>query len=213
MPRVWPRSSLEFLTELETNNDSDWFRANRDRYEKVLVEPGRQVAAAFAHLGHPHFFRPYNNLRFRPGPPLKENFAIAIGYGGGGGYYFDLSLDGLLVAAGIHNPASDQLERYRAAIDNDRLGRRFELAIRRAEAGGLEPAPPELKRAPKGYPIDHPRIELLRMKELTVFRRHKLGAWLHDRRCIERLRTEFDAARPFVKWLGEYVGPSQQPRR
>jgi hypothetical protein len=51
------------------------------------------------------------------------------------------------------------------------------------------------------------------MKELTVFRRHKLGAWLHDRRCVERIRSELGAARPFVKWLGEYVGPSKQPRR
>jgi len=210
---VWPPAALEFLTELEANNDRDWFRANRARYERDLVEPGRQLAAALAHLGQPHFFRPYNNLRFRPGPPLKENFAIAIGYGGGGGYYFDLSLDGLLVAAGIHAPASDQLERYRAAIDNDRLARGFERAIRAAEAGGLQTAPPELKRAPKGYPIDHPRIERLRIKELTVFRRDELGPWLHEPSCTERIRARLDAARPLVRWLGEHVGPSMRPRR
>jgi uncharacterized protein (TIGR02453 family) len=210
---MWPREALAFLQELEANNDAEWFRANRERYERNLLEPVRRMATALGHLGQPHFFRPYNDLRFRPGPPLKENVAVAIGYGGGGGYYFDLSLDGLLVAAGIHSPASDQLERYRAAIDNDRLARSFERAIRTARAADLEPAPPELKRAPKGYPLDHRRIERLRMKELTVFRRHKLGAWLHDRRCLERIQSELDAARPFVRWLGEHVGPSQQPRR
>jgi hypothetical protein len=31
----------------------------------------------------------------------------------------------------------------------------------------------------RGYPIDHPRIERLRMKEVTVYRRHPLEAWLH----------------------------------
>jgi uncharacterized protein (TIGR02453 family) len=210
---VWPRTALEFLTELEANNDGDWFRANRRRYERDLLEPGRQVAAALSHLGQPHFFRPYNNLRFRPGPPLKEQFAVAIGYGGGGGYYFELSLDGFLVAAGIHSPAADQLERYRAAIDNERLARRFEQAVRKAQSAGLEPAPPTLRRAPKGYPLGHARIERLRMKELTVFRRHELGPWLHDQRCGELVRSELDAARPFVKWLREYVGPSVQPRR
>ncbi len=210
---MWPPAALEFLTELEANNDAEWFRANRDRYNRDLLEPVRQMATELSHLGQPHYFRPYANRRFRPGPPLKENIALAIGYGGGGGYYFDLSLDGLLIGAGIHHPASDQLERYRAAIDNGRVARGFEQAIRKAEAAGLETAPAELKRAPKGYSPDHPRIELLRMKELTVFHRHKLGAWLHDRRCVERIRTEFDAARPFVKWLSEYVGPSQQPRR
>jgi uncharacterized protein (TIGR02453 family) len=210
---MWPREALAFLHELEANNDAEWFRANRKRYERDLLEPVRRMATALGHLGQPHFFRPYNDLRFRPGPPLKENVAVAIGYGGGGGYYFDLSLDGLLVAAGIHSPASDQLERYRAAIDNDRLARSFERAIRTARAADLEPAPPKLKRAPKGYPPDHRRIERLRMKELTVFRRHKLGAWLHDRRCLERIQSELDAARPLVRWLGEHVGPSQQPGR
>jgi uncharacterized protein (TIGR02453 family) len=210
---VWPPEALEFLRELEANNDGDWFRANRARYERYLVEPGRQVAAALSHLGQPHFFRPYNNLRFHPGPPLKENFAIAIGYGGGGGYYFDLSLDGLLVAAGIHNPASDQLERFRAAIDNERLVRGFERAVRAAEAGGLELRPPELKRAPKGYPIDHPRIDRLRMKELTVSRRDQLGPWLHQPECTTRIRSRLNSARPLVKWLGEHVGPSMRPRR
>lgn len=210
---MWPPAAIEFLTELEANNDSGWFRANRDRYDRYLLAPGREVAAALAHLGQPHFFRPYNNLRFRPGPPIKENFAIAIGYGGGGGYYFDLSLDGLLVAAGIHRPASDQLERFRAAIDNDRLARGFERAVRVAETAGLQTAPAELKRAPKGYPIDHRRIERLRMKELTVFRREQLGPWLHKPDCTTRIRAQLEAARPLVKWLGEHVGPSTRPRR
>jgi uncharacterized protein (TIGR02453 family) len=210
---VWPPAALEFLNELEANNDRDWFRANRARYERDLVEPGRQLAGALAHLGQPHFFRAYNNLRFRPGPPLKENFAVAIGYGGAGGYYFDLSLDGLLVAAGIHRPASDQLERFRRSIDNARLARGFERAVRAAEARGLRTAPPELKRAPKGYPVDHPRIERLRMRELTVSRRDELGPWLHEPSCIERIRAQFEAARPLVKWLGEQVGPSMRPHR
>lgn len=208
---MWPPAALQFLTELEANNDGAWFRANRDRYERDLLEPARRLAAALAHLGQPHFFRPYNNLRFRPGPPLKEQLGVAIGYGGGGGYYFELSLDGLLVAAGIHAPASDQLERFRAAIDDERRARGFERAARTAAAAGLELAPPILKRAPKGYPPDHPRIERLRMKELTVFRRHPLEPWLHDSTCATRIRTELDAARPFVKWMAETVGPSSRP--
>lgn len=210
---MWPRAALEFLRELEDNNDRDWFRANRQRYDRDLLEPARRLADQLAHLGKPHFFRPYNDLRFRPGPPLKEQLGVAIGYGGSGGFYFELSLDGFLVAAGMHRPASDQLERFRAAIDDARRARGFKRALRAAEQGGLSPAPPALKRAPKGYPLDHPRIELLRMKELTVSRRHELKPWLHDQRCLERVRSELDAARPLVKWLAETVGPSTRPQR
>jgi uncharacterized protein (TIGR02453 family) len=210
---VWPPAAIEFLRELEDNNDRNWFKANRARYDQELLEPARAMAARLSHLGQPHFFRPYNNLRFRPGPPLKEQLGVAVGYGGGGGFYFELSLDGFLVAAGLHQPASDQLERFRATIADSRRARGFERALSKAEAGGLAPAPPALKRAPKGYPIDHPRIERLRMKELTVSRRHELGPWLHEPGCVERVRAELDAAQPLVTWLAETVGPSRRPRR
>ncbi len=209
---VWPPAAIEFLRELEANNDRDWFKANRGRYDSQLVEPARELAAELAHLGEPHLFRPYNDTRFHMRPPIKEQLGLAIGYGGAGGYYVELSLDGLLVAAGLHHPASDQLERYRVAIADSRRAASFERAIGTAQAAGLETAPPELKRAPRGYPMEHPRIERLRMKEITVYRRHQLEPWLHKPAAVSRIRTELESARPLVVWLAKHVGPSQRQR-
>ena len=120
MQSVWPPEAIEFLRELELNNDRDWFKANRARYDADLVEPARELAEQLRDLGEAHLFRPYHDTRFHMRPPIKEQFGLAIGYGGAGGYYVELSLDGLLVAAGLHAPAPDQLERYRAAIDDGR---------------------------------------------------------------------------------------------
>ena len=209
---MWPPEALEFLRDLEDNNDRDWFKANRRRYDEHLVAPARELAGKLSDLGSPHFFRPYNNLRFRPGPPLKEHLGVAIGYGAAGGFYFDLSLDGLLVAAGLYHPAPDQLERFRAAIDDDRKARGFERGLAAAQRGGLIPVEPGLKRAPRGYPMDHPRVDRLRMKQFTVSCRHPLERWLHEPSCDERVRSEMVAARPLVKWLAETVGPSKQAR-
>ena len=206
---MWPPGAIEFLRELEENNDRDWFKANRGRYESDLVEPARELAAQLTHLGEPHMFRPYNDTRFHMRPPIKEQVGLAIGYGGAGGYYVELSLDGLLVAAGLHAPASDQLSRYRAALDDGRRAAAFERALGTAEAAALEPAPPELKRAPRGYPIDHPRIERLRMREITVYRRHALEPWLHTPECHTRVITELESTRPLVAWIGKHVGPPQ----
>ncbi len=209
---MWPPEALEFLRELEDNNDSEWFRRERHRYERYLVAPARELAGKLGDLGAPRFFRPYNNLRFRPGPPLKENLGVAIGYGAAGGFYFDLSLDGLLVAGGLYRPAPDQLERFRAAIANDRKARGFERGLAAAEGAGLTATEPELKRAPRGYPTDHPRVDRLRMKRVVVSCRHRLEPWLHEPTCDEIVRTELLAARPLVKWLAETVGPSAQTR-
>jgi uncharacterized protein (TIGR02453 family) len=210
---MWPPEALEFLRDLEANNDRAWFKANRERYDTYLAQPARELAEALAHLGEPHMFRPYNDTRFHMRPPIKEHLAVAVGRWDPGGYYVELSLDGLLVGAGLYDPGSDQLAHFRAAIDDGRRAATFERAIKTAGAAGLTLGEPELKRAPKGYSPDHPRIERLRLRRITVSRRHPLEPWLHEPACDELIRSELEAARPLVAWLAKHVGPSEVPHR
>src|SRR3954454_2061885 len=188
---MWPPEALEFLRDLEDNNDRDWFRANRERYDAHLLEPARALAESLRHLGAPRFSPPYNAPLSHARPPIKEQLGMAIGYGAGGGYYVELSLDGLLVGAGLHHPSAPQLDAFRRALDDGRRAAAFERALARSE---LELVEPELKRAPKGWSPDHPRIERLRLKNLTVSRRHDLAPWLHTPDCAERQRSPLAAA-------------------
>jgi uncharacterized protein (TIGR02453 family) len=207
--RGFPPEALEFLRELEANNDRDWFKANRARYDEHLVAPTRALADDLADLGRPHMFRPWNDTRFHPRPPVKEHVGLAVGHEGAGGYYVELSLDGLLVAGGLYRPARDQLDRIRRAIDAGRTAAPLTQAIAHAQTAGLALSEPELVRAPRGYAADHPRLDLLRCKSLTVTRRHALGAWLHRPKAGRTIREQLEAATPLVRWLGEHVGPSQ----
>jgi uncharacterized protein (TIGR02453 family) len=212
--RGFPAGALDFLRELEDNNDRDWFKANRWRYDELLVAPasalGEELAAAG--LGRAHLFRPWNDTRFRPGPPIKEHVGLAVGYDGAGGFYVELSLDGLLVAAGLHNPAPDQVERMRRLVADGRSAAPLTRTIEGAQAAGLTLNEPDLVRAPRGYPADHPRIDLLRRRALTVSRRHALARWIHGPSAGGRIRGELDAAVPLVRWLRERVGPTERPR-
>jgi uncharacterized protein (TIGR02453 family) len=208
--RGFPPEALEFLRELEANNDRDWFKANRARYDEHLVAPARALGEDLAHLGRAHLFRPWNDTRFHARPPIKEQLGLAVGYASAGGYYVELSLDGLLVAAGLHQPAPDQLDRLRRAIDAGRTAAPLTRAIGRAQKAGLTLVEPALVRSPRGYAADHPRLRLLRCKSLTVSRRHALGPWLHRPEAGRTIRDELEAATPLVRWLGEHVGPSQR---
>jgi uncharacterized protein (TIGR02453 family) len=212
--RGFPPGALEFLRELEDNNDRDWFKANRRRYDELLVAPARALGEELeaAGCGRPHLFRPWNDTRFHPGPPIKEQLGLAVGYEGAGGFYVELSLDGLLVAAGLHNPAPDQVERMRRLVADGRSAAPLAKAIAAAQAAGLRLNPPDLVRAPRGYPADHPRIELLRRRALTVSQRHGLAGWIHRPAAGARIRAQLDAAAPLVRWLRERVGPSERPR-
>ena len=124
--RGFPPDALTFLRELEDNNDRDWFKANRRRYDELLVVPVRALGEELeaAGFGRARMFRPWNDTRFRPGPPIKEHVGLAVGYEGSGGFYVELSLDGLFVAAGLHNPAPDQVERMRRLVADGRTPRR-----------------------------------------------------------------------------------------
>src|SRR5581483_12062922 len=159
--------------------------------------PTQELAASLSGLGPPRIFRPYHNTRFRPGPPLKEHIAASLGEGAAL-YYFHLSRDGLVIGAGQWHPESDQLERFRAAIDDRRKAAAFERAVRSAAAAGMTLADPELKRAPKGYSPEHPRIDRLRLRRLVVRQHHPLRRWLHTTACDRRIREELESARPFV---------------
>jgi uncharacterized protein (TIGR02453 family) len=211
--RGFPREGLDFLRELEADNDRDWFKGNRARYDEHLVEPARALAGDLGGFGRPHVFRPWNDTRFHPGPPIKEHIGLTLGYEGGGGYYVELSLDGLLVAAGLYSPARDQLDRLRRGIDAPRTAAALSRAIGRAHRAGLELAAPDLKRGPRGYPADHPRMELLRRRRMVVVQRHDLAGWLHRPEAGARIRAQLEAATPLVRWLRRHVGPSQVGRQ
>ena len=69
---MWPPEAIEFLRELDDNNDRDWFKANRARYDAHLVEPARALAERLADLGAP---------RLLPGHgPVADNPAEVIAY-------------------------------------------------------------------------------------------------------------------------------------
>jgi uncharacterized protein (TIGR02453 family) len=209
----FPPAALEFLTELEANNDRDWFKANRARYDEHVVAPATALGEDLSDLGTPKLFRPWNDTRFHAAPPIKEHVGLAVGYEGAGGFYVELSLDGLLVAAGLHDPAPDQVDRLRRGVDGGRTAASLTRAIARARDADLELNEPDLVRGPRGYPADHPRLDLLRRRRLTVARRHELGAWLHRPAAGARIREGLDAASPLVGWLRKHVGPTTTPRR
>jgi len=206
---MWRTDAITFLEELEENNDREWFRANRARYESAVREPALALGERLRDIGRPKVFRPFNDVRFHGGPPIKEHVGLVLGWEGGfAAGYVELSLDGLRLAAGLYQPKADQVERLRRAIDTGRIAARLTRAIAVAQASGMALNPPALKRGPRGYPADHPRAALLRHRSVTVSRVDEIGPWLFEDRAVARIREALEAAQPLVRWLGAHVGPS-----
>jgi uncharacterized protein (DUF2461 family) len=108
--------------------------------------------------------------------------------------------------------APDQLERYRAAVDDDRRGEELADVVATVRAAGLDVSGHgALKTAPRGYAKDHPRIELLRLKGIITWREWPAGPWLGTKRAKDRVVEFFRSSVPLSAWLRANVGPSILP--
>ena len=103
-------------------------------------------------------------------------------------------------------PAPDQLKRFRAAVDDEEPGAALESVVATLRKRGYDVGAHEvLKSAPKGYPKEHPRIEMLKHKGIVMSKSWPVGAWLGTKKAKDRVVTSLHAARPLNAWLERYV--------
>lgn len=209
--RGWPAEALEFFEGLEADNSKTYWQRNRDVYDRLVRAPMEELLEELApEFGEGRIFRPYRDIRFSSDKsPYKTNIAAMVGDG-----YVQLGADGLGAGSGMWEMAPDQLERFRAAVSEDRSGRKLVDLVAKAGASGVEvTGHGVLKTAPKGYPKDHPRIELLRYKGLITWREWPAAAWLGTRRAKDRLVEFLRLSKPLNEWLRAHVGASTLPER
>ncbi len=73
--------------------------------------------------------------------------------------------------------------------------------LRKLERDGFEVGGEQLKTSPRGYDADHPRIHLLRHKQLFVGRSYGFEADAIGAGLVDRVRADWKALRPLVSWL------------
>jgi uncharacterized protein (TIGR02453 family) len=206
--RGWPAEAIEFYEGLEADNSKTYWQENKAVYEELVRGPMDELLAELApQYGEGRIFRPYRDVRFsKDKSPYKTAIAATLANGG----YISLSAEGLGAGRGLYMPAPDQLDRYRRAVADERSGRQLVQIVSKLRKGGITvDAHDVLKTAPKGYPKDHPRIELLRYKGLISWKQWPVGAWLGTRKAKERLVGFLRSSKPLHDWLEKRVGPSE----
>ena len=77
-----------------------------------------------------------------------------------------------------------------------------------ARAAGLEVVGDSLRTAPRGYPRDHPRIELLRHRAVIAGRALPGTSSIGRDAALDHVASTWRAAEPLNVWLDEHVGPT-----
>jgi uncharacterized protein (TIGR02453 family) len=203
----WAAEAIEFYEGLEADNSKTYWNENKSVYDNLVLRPMTELLAELSpEFGAAKLFRPYRDVRFSADKaPYKTTIAATLEFGG----YVQLSTGGLGAGSGMWMMAPDQLDRYRKAVSREQSGQSLAelletLRAQAIEAGGHD----SLKTAPKGYPKDHPRIELLRFKGVTCWQQWPPGPWLGKPGAKDRVVKLFRASRPLNEWLAANVGPS-----
>lgn len=202
--------ATRFFADLEDDNSREFWLAHTDVYEREVKQPMLALLETLPEWYQPfRMFRMNRDLRFTKDKSPYKTAQGAISEAEGSDHYLHLDATGLLVAAGAYAMEPDQLERYRSAVDDERLGRGLERVLADLERQEIETEDggvPALKTAPRGYARDHPRIHLLRQKGVVGWRT-LTGTELADGDRVRDFVVEtFTACTPLVGWLAEHVG-------
>jgi len=198
----FPREAFDFFRDLASHNNRDWFQAHKVVYERACRDSMRALVSALDPLGAARISRINRDMRFaRDGAPYKTHLSAGVD-----GYYISISAHGLYVGTGMYKPEPAVLARFRAAIDRDSSGRSLDTVVKALRRKGYEVGTHEsLRSAPKGYSSDHPRIDLLRMKDIFGGRLMKAEPWLSTPKALERIRKTMADVRPLRDWIRRYV--------
>ncbi|MEZ0356907.1 DUF2461 domain-containing protein [Mycobacterium sp. SA01] len=202
--RGWPIEAVEFYEGLEADNSKVYWTRHRSVYDRQVKAPMEELLAELAgEFGEGTLFRPHRDVRFSADKsPYKTNCAARLGSG-----YVSFSADGLSVGSGLYMPDAAALARYRAAVDAEKSGAALAGIVDALHKGGYDTmAHDVLKTAPRGYPKDHPRIELLRHKGIAMMKTWPVGAWLGTAKARDRVVTTLRAGAPLRDWLARHVG-------
>jgi uncharacterized protein (TIGR02453 family) len=210
MATGFPEEALVFYEGLEADNTKAYWTDHRGVYDRAVKAPLDALLAELApEFGAAKVFRPYRDVRFsKDKTPYKTHAAAVVEQDGS--LYVQLGADGLFVGGGYWHTESDQVQRLRAAVDDDLSGRQLQAVL--DGLAGWEVMGERLKRMPKPYSPDHPRADLLLHKSLAAGLRLEPDEWLHTAECTERVAAAWRQVQPLNAWLSQHVGPTRQEK-
>jgi len=215
------KATLDFLTALKSNNNRDWFIANKETYleakdnfesfvqniinEIITFEPilkGLEVKNCVYRLNR--------DIRFsNDKTPYKSHLGAFIVRGGKkngdrfAGYYFHVEPGASILAGGAYMPPAPWLTAIREKISDepDEFLEIINSKKFKKHFGNIDGE--KLKKTPKGYPSDHPQAALLKYKSYLIMNEVPDKKVLGED-YLEYVVDVFKAMKPFNDYLNEY---------
>lgn len=221
----FPVQTLQFLRELDQNNNRAWFQAHKGEYQQYVLAPtqdfvhalGERLRAISPGIRYDtrasggSILRIYRDLRFsQDQTPYNPNVRVQFWEGEGKrkrmenpSFLVRIEPDGVSLYAGIYVFPKALLIAYREAVVDEELGPELEAAMAAVrKAGGYTLGGEHYKRVPRGYDADHPRADLLRYNGLWAHTADTMDpALITTARLLEACLEHCRNMAPLHRWL------------
>lgn len=214
---------FKFLTDLNSNNNREWFKANQARFEESIRQPALDFITDFAEplaKISPHFvadsrtvggslFRIQRDTRFsKDKTPYKLNTGMQFRHEmakdvHAPGFYVHLEPRNCFIGVGLWRPETKVAYQIRARIDDEQATWK-KVSRAKAFTNLFELQGESLKRPPKGYDDEHPLIEDLKRKDFIASASIKQSD-VTSPGFVKLLEKHCKAAGPYMKFLCESI--------
>jgi uncharacterized protein (TIGR02453 family) len=215
------QSTIQFLKGLHKNNNREWFLANKIKYEasknnflnfveETLFEIQKFDPNLNELTAKQCVFRINRDVRFSKNKdPYKNNFGASFNKGAkkivAAGYYFHLEPGNSFIGGGLWMPEAAELQKLRQEIDY--CFKEFTGVINNKKfvsTFGALSDEAKLTRPPKGYDIDNPAIEYLKLKSFTAIIPIK-DIDILDKHMVKKTSEIFKTLSPFIQFLNRAI--------
>ena len=214
-------STIQFLKALKKNNNKEWFDKNRKIYEQakadylnfvtILLNEIQGFDTSLMELQPKQcIFRLNRDVRFSKNKdPYKTNFGASFSKGAkkvqSAGYYFHLEPGENFVGGGLWMPMAPDLNKVRQEIDY--CFKEFSSILKKpafkSTYGDMDNSM-KLVRPPKGFDVDNPALEYLKLKSFVVTRSIK-DTELSDKQLVKNVVKDFKTIAPLVHFLNRAI--------
>lgn len=202
----FPEAALDFYDDLEADNSKVFWEAHKEVYKTAVAAPMAALMEDLAdEFGTAKIFRPHRDVRFsKDKTPFKTHQGAFVAVGPATGYYVQIGAPGVRVGSGFYDASATRLAAFRQAIDNDLYGPALEQIVAKLRRTGWEISGETLKTAPRGWDVEHPRIELLRHKSLSAMRDYGFDEIIHTPKLVPQIRKHWRQTTALLDWLVEH---------
>lgn len=211
--------TLDFLRELNQNNNREWFIENKKRYQasrKDFIEFIQNLIAKIAEFDSSisqvdpkkAVFRIYRDTRFsKDKTPYKPNFGAHIVAHNAkphdrAGYYLHIEPGKSFLASGAYMPPGPWIKKIRQNIVENPTKFKKILADKEFKSVFNELEGEKLKTAPRDFPKDHPEIELLRHKSFLAVQNLNESI-ISKEYFLNHCSDSFKVVKPFKDFLNQ----------